>query len=369
MAPITVTETELEHPLRTNDWLESKLTHRSKETYQNGSTTKTLTVDTYDKMLRPEPSFLKPIRRLEKKIGFTTPLRWMNLLPIIGIHIVAVVWGLHFLFSGKPVHWATAVFGYLVGQLAGFGVTAGVHRMWCHRSYKAKLPLQWILIICYSIAGQNTIYEWVRDHRVHHKFSETTADPHDANRGFFYAHVGWLMMKKHPDVVEKGSKLDLSDIVNDPLIQFHTKYFWVFKIAFCWVIPSIIPPLVWGETWELSILSQCVLRYVASLNFTWSVNSFAHLWGNKPYDKNIMPVENWGVSAVALGEGWHNYHHTFPFDYKASELGMSLNLTTTILNYFAKIGWAYDMKEASPSLVRSVAEARGDPEHRHHHHH
>lgn len=74
-----------------------------------------------------------------------------------------------------------------------------------------------------------------------------------------------------------------------------------------------------------------------------------------------MPVENWGVSAVSMGEGWHNYHHTFPWDYKASELGMPLNVTTTILNFFARIGWAYDLKVASPALVHAVAKARGEP--------
>lgn len=77
--------------------------------------------------------------------------------------------------------------------------------------------------------------------------------------------------------------------------------------------------------------------------------------------RNIMPVENWGVSIISMGEGWHNYHHTFPWDYKASELGMPFNVTTTLLNYFASIGWAYDMKEASPALIRSVVKARGEP--------
>ena len=71
---------------------------------------------------------------------------------------------------------------------------------------------------------QNTIYEWVRDHRVHHKYSETDADPHNANRGFFFAHVGWLMMRKHPDVIEKGRKVDMSDVTNDPVVQFHEKW-------------------------------------------------------------------------------------------------------------------------------------------------
>ena len=94
-------------------------------------------------------------------------------------------------------------------------MTAGAHRFWCHRAYKANLPLRIILMLCYVTAGQvchvinlpyaiktkvnflkNTLYDWVRDHRVHHKYSETDADPHNSNRGFFFAHVGWLMLQK-----------------------------------------------------------------------------------------------------------------------------------------------------------------------------
>lgn len=59
--------------------------------------------------------------------------------------------------------------GFVVGGIGGFGVTGGAHRYWCHRSYKAKLPLRIILMLCYCTAGQNTLYDWVRDHRVHHK--------------------------------------------------------------------------------------------------------------------------------------------------------------------------------------------------------
>lgn len=73
-----------------------------------------------------------------------------------------------------------------------------------------------------------------------------------------------------------------------------------------------------------------------------------------------MPCENKGVSIVAMGEGWHNYHHTFPWDYKAAELGVPNNTTTFLLDLFAKIGWAYDLKQASPALVRAVAKQRGE---------
>lgn len=113
--------------------------------------------------------------------------------------------------------------GFLIGGVSGFGVTGGAHRFWTHRSYKANTLLRTILMLCFTVSGQNSIYEWVRDHRVHHKFSETDADPHNSNRGFFFAHVGWLMMHKHPEVVRKGKMLDLSDIMEDPVVRFHQK--------------------------------------------------------------------------------------------------------------------------------------------------
>lgn len=113
--------------------------------------------------------------------------------------------------------------GFLLGGLSGFGVTGGAHRFWTHRSYKANTPMRIILMLCFTLSGQNSIYEWVRDHRVHHKFSETDADPHNSNRGFFFAHVGWLMMHKHPEVVRKGKMLDMSDILEDPVVRFHQK--------------------------------------------------------------------------------------------------------------------------------------------------
>jgi len=69
------------------------------------------------------------------------------------------------------------------------GVTAGAHRLWTHRSYKARLPLRIFLAFANAMATENSIYVWSRDHRVHHKYSETDADPHNANRGFFFAHV------------------------------------------------------------------------------------------------------------------------------------------------------------------------------------
>jgi stearoyl-CoA desaturase (delta-9 desaturase) len=80
-------------------------------------------------------------------------------------------------------------------------------------------------MIFQTLAFQNHIYEWVRDHRVHHKFTDTDADPHDVRRGFFFAHMGWLCVKKHPDVREKGKTVDMSDLEKDGVVMFQKKYF------------------------------------------------------------------------------------------------------------------------------------------------
>lgn len=125
----------------------------------------------------------------------------------------------------------------------------------------------------------------MRDHRVHHKYSETDADPHNANRGFFFSHVGWLMMYKHPEVLKRGRQIDMSDITSDPVVRFHIKYFIPLKIMLCFVIPTLIPMYLWNDDFICSFTIQCIYRYLVSLNITWSVNSAAHLWGTKPYDK------------------------------------------------------------------------------------
>lgn len=62
---------------------------------------------------------------------------------------------------------------------SGLGITAGAHRYFCHRSYKANQYLKYLLCFLQTIALQNSVIEWCRDHRVHHKYSDTNADPRE----------------------------------------------------------------------------------------------------------------------------------------------------------------------------------------------
>ena len=95
------------------------------------------------------------------------------------------------------------------------------------------------------------------------------------------------------------------------------------------------------------------------LHFTWMVNSVAHLWGSKPYDVHINPAENLIVSLLSTGEGFHNYHHTFPHDYSTSEWRYSFNMTTLFIDCMAFIGQVYDRRSVSKAAVQGRIQRTG----------
>lgn len=103
------------------------------------------------------------------------------------------------------------------------GIMSGAHRLWCHRTYKAKLPLRILLCIFNCISLQSHIYTWVQVHRAHHKFADTDGDPHNSKRGMFFAHAGWLFIEPTQDTLEKTAAVDMSDIHQDAVVMFQKK--------------------------------------------------------------------------------------------------------------------------------------------------
>jgi len=293
----------------------------------------------------------------------TDHIVWRNVIIFAIIH-GAGLYGLYLTVT-LQVKFLTLLFAAFMYFLGGVGITAGAHRLWSHKSYKARLPLRIFLGLCQTIAIQNHIWEWCRDHRVHHKFSETDADPHNASRGFFFAHMGWLLSKKHPQVKSKGKTLDMSDLEEDIVVVVQKKYYWYLVVVFSVIIPTLIPYFLWGEGYIASYCVATALRYCHTLHMTWLVNSAAHMFGNHPYDMNINPSENAMVSLGAFGEGWHNYHHTFPWDYKTSELGFKgkLNVTAGLIDLWAKLGLAYDLKSVSREVIAKRVQRTGDGTH------
>ena len=185
--------------------------------------------------------------------------------------------------------------------------------------------------------------------------------------------MGWLMLKKHPDVIKKGSQIPLNDLLSDSVVYYQHKFYKPLAIFFCFIMPTLFPYYFWNESLFNAYFISGLLRYVITLHATWLVNSVAHMWGDKPYDKRITPVENILVSIGAIGEGFHNFHHTFPRDYATSEFGwVWFNFTKGFIDFMALIGQVYDRNKTSQEAVNQRRLKTGDQsliDHSHSNHH
>ena len=321
----------------------SKVTHSNNENLVNRSSTESNTINDNN-------------NKSNDTDKISMHIYWHYVAGYALLHVGAFygVW-----LSLTEATWTTLIFTFIFYIVTGFGATAGVHRLWSHRAYKAKLPLRILLAYFNCTLYIGPIYEWCRDHRVHHKYTETNADPYNAKRGFFFSHIGWLMCKKHPDVLAAGKKIDMSDIESDPVCRFQRRYYMPLTILACFIIPTLIPR-IWGESYWVGFWVPGILRFVLQLHAGFLVNSIAHMYGRRPYDKGIYAAENHLVSWYAGGEGFHNYHHTFPWDYGASELGWRWNPAKTFIDLMSSIGMAYDLRQASPDVIKSRKERTGD---------
>ena len=272
-----------------------------------------------------------------------TTLHYQNII-YIGLHHILAIYALQHLAT--HFSWIflrdIIVFAWLSGL---FGITAGAHRLWSHRSYKAALPVRIVFMLANCTAHQGSIVHWVRDHRLHHKFSDTEWDPHSIQKGFFYAHMGWLFVRKSAEAKQKGTEISMTDIYQDPVCVFQHKYYLQLAHLFCFGLPTLYGWMYYGSAVQ-GYLYLGVLRWILLLHSTWCVNSVAHKWGTRPYNPNIPPVESSITSVLAVGEGWHNYHHVYPYDYRASEFGWwtKWNPTSFVLDSLALVGLVWDRK-------------------------
>jgi len=251
-------------------------------------------------------------------------------------------------------HKGAWIYAYWFGMFTSLGISVGVHRLWSHRAYSARLPLRIFLSICFTAVGQNDIYTWCRDHRLHHKFTETDADPHNSRRGGFFAHVGWLLTKKHPDVLIKGKTIDNSDLLRDPVVYYNRKFYIPLYIAFRVIVPGLIPLYLMNVPLFLVMLGTYA-QYITNLHATWFVNSAAHIFGHRPYNHKIQPRENWAVALFGYNEGFHNYHHQFPWDWRIAEHGITwFDPGKWFISLCEKVGLAYNLKEASQKIIEDT---------------
>ncbi len=197
-----------------------------------------------------------------------------------------------------------------LGLLTGLGVTLGFHRLFTHRAFETYRPLAWLLAVLGCMAGQSSLFFWVAAHRKHHRCSDGEDDPHSPRRGgFWHAYAGWLLCRTYaydpreiPDLVKRR---DLA---------------WIDRHTFTWYLAGLLLPAAFcgvaaGSAYQalVGLLWGGLYRQFVVLQFTYLVNSVGHLWGSRDYPTADDSRNNWLLGAVALGEGWHNNHHAFPY--------------------------------------------------------
>jgi len=157
--------------------------------------------------------------------------------------------------------------------------------------------------------------------------------------------MGWLLETKP----KYDDPPDLEDLRQDRVVMFQKRWYPALSHVCCFVVPTLYG-VWWGHSLWNAYLYFGVLRWVLFLHATWCVNSVAHLWGMRPY-KAIPPAESAITSVLAVGEGWHNFHHAYPYDYRASELGL-WNPTTVFIDALAAYGLVWGRKVATPTRLK-----------------
>ena len=206
----------------------------------------------------------------------------------------------------------TLIFFFLF-LVSGLSITAGYHRLFSHRSYSASWPLRLFYAIFGAAAFQNSVIKWCSDHRRHHLKTDTEEDPYSIVKGFFWAHMGWVMISEKEQNIEH-----VKDLQEDPILVWQDKH--IFKIGgFAGIIfPGLIGMLLIGGVTGLfgGIIWGGLVRLVMVHHGTFLINSGAHYWGKQTYSTKNTSRDSPLLSLLTFGEGYHNFHHTFQSDYR-----------------------------------------------------
>lgn len=291
----------------------------------------------------------KPLR---KSAGFDPkkphiselPMTWSNwykhidwlsttfiiIIPLIGF--ISTYW--------VPLQFKTAVWSIIYYFNTGLGITAGYHRLWAHRCYKASLPLRVYLAAVGAGAMEGSARWWSKGHRAHHRYTDTEKDPYSVRKGLLYSHLGWMIIKQNP---KRGGRTDITDLNEDPVVVFQHKHFVKCVIFMALVFPTLVAGLGWGD-WLGGYIYAGILRVCFVQQATFCVNSLAHWLGDQPFDDRNSPRDHVITALVTLGEGYHNFHHEFPSDYRNAIEWYQYDPTKWCIWMWKQLGLASDLK-------------------------
>ncbi len=284
-------------------------------------------------------------------------MRKIDLIPTIFItfmHIFPIFFWKFILFRKHLLF----IFVFTLIKLVS--VTTGFHRLWTHRSFETKNWIKVILAVLCNSTFENTIKTWTTNHRMHHRYEniDPELDPYSITHGFIWAHVACnffkpknkyqkIALQVEEELFKERSKFD------NKLIEIEDKHYIKFVSLFGIIIPTLLCKLFYGDP-LINCFSTIVITIVLTWHFTWSINSFAHIFGDKPYSTEHTSANNHLLSIFTCGEGYHNYHHSYPKDFKTSENLFCFNLTGWIIFILYKLKLATNLKQAKNISKRDL---------------
>lgn len=268
-------------------------------------------------MAASDPSTGKPSAPKELHISAqpVTFANWYKKINWLNTTLVVLVptYGLY-LARSTPLTRPTLLWSILYYFMTAFGITGGYHRLWSHRCYSARLPVRLFLAFTGAGAIQGSIRWWSANHRAHHRWTDTMKDPYSVMRGLLFSHIGWMVLNNDPKV--KG-RTDISDLDSDPIVVFQHRHYGKMLLFAAWIFPAMVAGLGWGDWWGGFVYAG-IIRACFVQQATFCVNSLAHWIGEQPFDDRRSPRDHVLTALVTMGEGYHNFHHEFPSDYRKS---------------------------------------------------
>jgi len=241
----------------------------------------------------------------------------------------------------------TFIFSVILYFWTGLGITCGYHRLWSHRAFTAHWIVRLALCLGGAAAFQGSAKWWCRNHRAHHRYTDTDKDPYNARKGFWYAHMGWMLQKQSAKNIGFA---DISDLQRDPMITFQHKYYPIIAISSGIIFPTLFAGLCWGDFLG-GFFYASMWRMVFVHHATFFVNSLAHSFGDKNFSDLHTAFDSFITAILTLGEGYHNYHHEFPMDYRNGIRFYHYDPTKWLIRTLYTFGLATDLKWISDEEV------------------
>jgi stearoyl-CoA desaturase (delta-9 desaturase) len=241
-----------------------------------------------------------------------------------------------------PFHWSYVALCIASYYVRMFGITAGYHRYFSHRSYKTGRLGQFCLAFLAQTSAQKGVLWWAAYHRLHHRHSDQTSDIHSPlQHGFWWSHVGWILCKRH-----EATRFDqVQDLSRFPELRFLNRFYLIPPVAYAVLIFALggWGALIWGFFVSTAIL----------WHGTFTINSLSHVFGTRRYATTDTSRNNPLLAAVTLGEGWHNNHHTYMSSTRQGFFWWEIDATYMVLKALSWVGAVSDLREPPLALLEA----------------